>query len=77
MISIFKSINLPVMFISFLIGLVFIFLSTEPHEVVMVHPTPENAGIVEYADKAGTCFAFEDKLAECPEDGGKTIPIQE
>lgn len=77
MISIFKSISLPIMFASFLVGLLFVFLSTEPYEVVLVHPTPDNVGLVEYSDKAGTCFAFKDKLVECPTSGGKTIPIQE
>jgi len=75
--SLLKSISLPILFVSFLIGLVFVYLSTEPREVVLVHPTPDNVGEVEYQDKAGTCFAFESTLVECPADGGRLIPIQE
>ena len=75
--NVFGSINLPIMLISFLIGLVFIYLSTEPREKVMVHPTPDNVGKIEYADKVGTCFEFTSTLAECPKDGGQFIPIQE
>jgi len=75
--SILRSINLPILLVSFLIGLVFVYLSTEPREVVLVHPTPDNVGVIEYQDRAGTCFAFESKLVECPKGGGKLIPIQE
>ena len=75
--SILNRISLPILFVSFLIGLVFVFISTEPKEIVVVYPTPDNVGSIEYLDKAGTCFEFEDKLVECPKDGGKIIPIQE
>jgi hypothetical protein len=75
--SILKKISLPIILASFLIGLIFVFLSSESRENVLVHPTPDNIGEIEYSDKAGTCFTFEEKLVECPKDGGKMIPIQE
>lgn len=75
--NVFRNINLPIMLISFLIGLVFVYLSTEPNEKVIVHPTPDNVGKIEYSDKVGTCFEFKSILTECPKDGGEFIPIQE
>ena len=75
--SILQNLSLPVIFISFLIGLIFIHLSTVSQEVILVHPTPENVGQIEYSDRVGTCFMFEDTLVECPKNGGKLIPIQE
>ena len=51
-----KYIKLPVFLAAFVIGLVFVYLSAAPTETVLVYPTPENAGKIEYQDKAGNCF---------------------
>jgi len=53
-----QSINWTVFIVSFLIGLVFIYLSSSPDEEVYVYPTPENAGTMEYKDKADNCFCL-------------------
>ena len=72
-----KYINLPIFLLSLVIGFIFIYLSATPTETVLVYPTPENAGRVEYKDKAGTCFSYKAMEVKCPKVGMKVIPIQE
>lgn len=72
-----KYINLQVFLVSLVIGFIFIYLSATPTETVLVYPTPENAGKVEYKDKAGNCFSYKATEVKCPKTGMKVIPIQE
>lgn len=72
-----KYIHFPAFIIAFIIGLIFVRLSSSPTETVIVYPTPENAGTIEYKDKAGNCFIFKAKEFACPKTGMKKIPIQE
>ena len=72
-----KLINWPVLIISFLFGLMFVHLSSEPNEQIYVYPTPINAGKIQYKDKAGLCYTYESSNINCPKKGMKTIPIQE
>ena len=72
-----KYINVPVFIVSVMLGLIFVYLSAVPTETVIVYPTPENAGKVEYRDKAGTCFAYRSVKVKCPRTGMKVITIQE
>ena len=72
-----KYINLQVFLVSLVIGFIFIYLSATPTETVLVYPTPENAGKVEYKDKAGNCFSYKAMKVTCPKTGMKVIPIQE
>lgn len=72
-----KYIKLPVFLSAFVIGLIFVYLSAAPTETVLVYPTPENAGKIEYQDKAGNCFVYKAKEVTCPKTGMKVIPIQE
>ena len=71
-----KSINWTVLLFSFLIGMVFIYLSSSDEDVY-VYPTPENSGKIEYKDNAGNCFVYQSKQRVCPTTGVKFIPIQE
>ena len=72
-----KYINLQVFLVSLVIGFIFVYLSAVPTETVLVYPTPENAGRVEYKDRAGTCFSYKAMEVTCPKTGMKVIPIQE
>ena len=72
-----KYINFPVFIVSLVLGFIFVYLSAAPTETVLVYPTPENAGKIEYKDKAGTCFSFKAMEVSCPKTGMKVIPIQE
>lgn len=72
-----KYINFPVFIISLCLGFVFVYLSKVETETVFVYPTPENAGKIEYKDRAGNCFVFKTRQVNCPKTGTKHIPIQE
>ena len=47
-------------------------------KTVYVYPTPENADIIQYRDKAENCFAVKQKEVECPAEQGRIfgIPMQ-
>lgn len=77
MASVLSMINIPVFLVSLFIGLVYVFISNPQQEPVSVYPTPNNAGRIIYADKAGICYAYEPDKIKCPENGSKRIPIQE
>jgi len=72
-----KYINIPVFLMSLGIGFIFVYLSKVETETVLVYPTPENAGTIEYKDRAGNCFVFQSHKKNCPKSGIKNIPIQE
>ena len=75
--SILRFINIPWFFISFIVGIVFVNLSSPLVENVYVYPTPDNAGKIEYVDKVGNCFEYISNKVVCPKSGVKPIPIQE
>jgi hypothetical protein len=33
---------------------------------IMVYPSPDNVGIIQYKDKAGNCFQFRESKVQCP-----------
>ena len=72
-----RLINWPVLIGSFLLGIIFVHLSSEPNENIMVYPTPHNAGKIQYQDKAGVCYSYKTVDINCPKSGAKTIPLQE
>lgn len=71
-------INIPVFIISFLFGLIAIYIYSKDKRKIYVYPTPENIDVVQYSDKSGTCFRFEQKEVSCPTDESKIskLPIQ-
>lgn len=74
----YKFINFKVFLISLALGLLFVYLSSPTPTVIMVYPTPDNVGRVEYKDNADNCFQFEATEITCPSDKSKikTIPVQ-
>jgi hypothetical protein len=74
----FKFINFPTLVLSFLIGIVFNYVTEPEKTLVNVYPTPDNVERIEYTDKAGHCFRFGHKKVRCPGDKKriKVIPIQ-
>lgn len=63
-----KYINVPVFILSFAIGIFFVYLVDPENRIVYVYPTPENVDLLQYKDKAGTCFQFKPTEVECPTD---------
>lgn len=72
----FKFINPKMFFLAFFIGFILMRFTGQPTETVLVYPTPDNAGKMQYVDNAGTCFVYNSKNVECPKKGYKKIPIQ-
>jgi hypothetical protein len=66
MIQLTKYINVPVFIISFAIGLFFVYATVGDMRTIYIYPSPENAELMLYRDKASQCFAFEQKEVECP-----------
>jgi hypothetical protein len=76
--SIFKYINVPVFLVTLAIGLFFVYLGTSDMRKIYVYPTPENVEILQYKDKANSCFRFDQTEVDCPTDASKIskIPVQ-
>lgn len=71
----------PVFFLaSFVVGLLFVYLTTPARQVVIKFPSPLNAGRVVYRNAAGdSCFKYRADKGSCPKDAAKihTQPILE
>lgn len=68
MVSVLKRINLLFFFMSFAIGLLFVYIFTPPPQVVIKFPTPYNSGQVVYKDKNDGCFLYKAEKVTCPYD---------
>jgi len=66
MIKITKYINLKYLLLSFIVGLIAVYLVSEENRIVYIYPTPENVDLMLYRDKANQCFAFEHTEVTCP-----------
>jgi hypothetical protein len=73
-----KYISIPVFIISFLIGMIYIYISSPPTRNILIYPTVDNIDKFQYVDKAENCFKFDPKEENCPYNTGplKKIPIQ-
>jgi hypothetical protein len=61
-----KYINFPVFIISFAFGMFAIYVTMPDTRKIMVYPSPDNVGIIQYKDKAGNCFQFRESKVQCP-----------
>lgn len=61
------------------IGLFFVYI-TNDHvpDVVILYPTPENAGKVVYKDSGDVCYKYEKEEVKCPDNKSKIkqMPVQ-
>jgi len=73
-----KFISWPMFFISFLLGLVFIYCMGPNTQTVYVYPSPENVNDLLFRDNAGKCFKFHMIDTVCDADASKIkdVPIQ-
>lgn len=74
----FNYISLPIFFISFTIGLFFIYILGPENKKIYIYPSPETINKVLFKDKANNCFYLEEEIVECPEDDSliSKIPVQ-
>lgn len=71
-------ISLPIFFISFIVGLFFIYFLGPDTKTIYVYPSPDNYMKTLYKDSAGQCFQFKPTETKCPINpfSVKTVPIQ-
>jgi len=61
--------------VSFVIGLLFVYLSPTEYKTVVVYPSLTNLDKIQYKDKSDHCFQFSAKLVNC-DNTSKHIPVQ-
>ena len=73
-----RFVNVSVFIASFAVGMFFVYIYMPDTRKILVYPTHENAKLLQYRDKTGTCFAVEEKEVGCPKDAGQIskIPVQ-
>lgn len=73
-----KFLNLPIFICSFIVGVLFVQLSSPSNTIVLVYPTPDNIKHIEYKDKVNNCFVYDVNKIKCPSDQKdiKKIPVQ-
>ena len=64
----FKYIDIRVFLISFIIGLLYIYIAEEDKKVIIIYPTPDNIKEHQYRDKTNNCFTYDLKEVNCPLD---------
>jgi len=71
--------NLFYFVVAFSVGMLVVYLSTPPPEVIIKFPSPYNAGKIVYTDKADTCYKYTAEDVSCPFDHSviKPQPILE
>ena len=67
----FNYVNPLVFAISFIVGLIYVYLTTVEQKTVVQYPTPYNAGKITYIDDAGVCYKYRIKKVDCPLDSSK------
>lgn len=60
---------------SFMVGLLFVYLSPIEYKTVVVYPSLTNLDKIQYKDKSNNCFQFTAKLVSCDKNI-KHIPVQ-
>jgi hypothetical protein len=75
---IFEYISLPIFFISFAIGLFFVYIYGPEMKTIYIYPSPENIDKIIFKDKADNCFSFESHEVDCPKNDFliSKIPLQ-
>lgn len=63
----FDKLDYSVMFVSFCVGLAFVYVFQQSPEVTVVWPNPDRAGKTAYERDDGTCYAYDAKKVDCKE----------
>jgi hypothetical protein len=60
--------------LSFAIGILLVYITTPPPDIVLKFPSPYNAGKVKYIDKAQNCYKYRAEHVECSNNFSKVKP---
>lgn len=71
-----KYVNIPVFLISLAIGIFIVYTTLGDSRKIYIYPTPENVDLIQYRDKTGSCFGYQQTEIECPTDISKIAKIQ-
>ena len=74
--NILDCINPTYFFLSFFVGILFVYIFSPIPEIIMRYPTPENAGKQVYRDRSDTCYVYDSKEVSCPASGAVETAIQ-
>ena len=73
----FHFINIRVMILSFVLGLLAIYIVMPESKTIIVYPTPDNVDKIQYKDDADNCFSLKQEEVSCPMLGNiQHIPMQ-
>lgn len=70
-----KYIDLRVFLLSFIIGIGMVYLTAPDKRVIYVYPTPENADVLQYRDKTGSCFQVKQTEVSCPKNDSEISKV--
>jgi hypothetical protein len=78
MFKILQNLSLKIFFISFLVGLLFLYILGPETKKVYVYPNQETVGKAIFQDKTNQCFSYLEEAVMCPNDKKdiSTIPVQ-
>ena len=68
-------INLPVLIISFLFGIIYIYYTNPDQEDIKVYTTDDNKHLFQFNDKINNCFNLKQNVIKCSNEV-EEIPIQ-
>jgi len=73
-----KYISLPVFFMTFIVGIISIYIIGPEIKTIYVYPSPTNSKDIQYKDNAEQCFRVTPKVSHCPINpfAIKTVPMQ-
>ena len=72
--GVFKFINIPVFLISLVGGLFAVYMTMPDQRKIYVYPTPDNKDLLQYKDKTGTCFTFQQTEVACTSNASVISP---
>jgi hypothetical protein len=76
--NVLKYINVYVFIVSLALGIFAVYITTPEKRKIIVYPTHENSGILQYKDKTNSCFSVVETEVKCPanEKDIAKVPVQ-
>jgi len=68
-------INVRVFLLSFLFGLLCVYISSPPPKEITVYPTDDNRQLFQFRDQVDNCFQLKQNIVKCS-NAAEEIPLQ-